>query len=73
MKEKLMQLMQEAEAKMASISSLQEAEELRVKLLGKKGELTEMLKGMKSLAPEERKTFGQAANEARAKIENTLN
>jgi phenylalanyl-tRNA synthetase alpha chain len=73
MKEKLMQLMQEAEAKMASISSLQEAEELRVKLLGKKGELTEMLKGMKVLAPEERKTFGQAANEARAKIENTLN
>ena len=73
MKEKLMQLMQEAEAKMASISSLQEAEELRVKLLGKKGELTEMLKGMKALAPEERKTFGQAANEARAKIENTLN
>ena len=73
MKEKLMQLMQEAEAKMASISSLQEAEELRVKLLGKKGELTEMLKGMKSLAPEDRKTFGQAANEARAKIENTLN
>ncbi len=73
MKEKLMQLMQEAEAKMSSISSLQEAEELRVKLLGKKGELTEMLKGMKALAPEERKTFGQAANEARAKIENTLN
>ena len=73
MKEKLMQLMQEAEAKMASISSLQEAEELRVKLLGKKGELTEMLKGMKALAPEDRKTFGQAANEARAKIENTLN
>ena len=73
MKEKLMQLMQEAEAKMSCISSLQEAEELRVKLLGKKGELTEMLKGMKALAPEERKTFGQAANEARAKIENTLN
>ena len=73
MKEKLMQLMQEAEAKMSSISSLQEAEELRVKLLGKKGELTEMLKGMKALAPEDRKTFGQAANEARAKIENTLN
>ena len=73
MKEKLMQLMQEAEAKMSGISSLQEAEELRVKLLGKKGELTEMLKGMKTLAPEERKTFGQAANEARAKIENTLN
>ncbi|MBP5750211.1 MAG: phenylalanine--tRNA ligase subunit alpha, partial [Firmicutes bacterium] len=73
MKERLKQLMQEAEAKMASIASLQEAEELRIKLLGKKGELTDMLKGMKDLAPEERKSFGQAANEARAKIENTLN
>ena len=73
MKERLTQLMQEAEKKMGSISSLQEAEELRIKLLGKKGELTEMLKGMKALAPEERKAFGQAANEARAKIENTLN
>ncbi len=73
MKEKLMQLMQKAEEQMASISSLQDAEDLRIKLLGKKGERTEMLKGMKSLAPEDRKSFGQAANEARARIENTLN
>ncbi|MBR5641096.1 MAG: phenylalanine--tRNA ligase subunit alpha [Firmicutes bacterium] len=73
MKERLKQLMLEAEAKMESISSLQEAEELRIKLLGKKGELTDLLKGMKDLAPEDRKSFGQAANEARAKIENTLN
>ena len=73
MKEKLMKLMQEAESRMASISNLQEAENLRIQLLGKKGELTEMLKGMKSLAPEERKSFGAAANEARAKIETTLN
>jgi phenylalanyl-tRNA synthetase alpha chain len=68
-----MQLMQQAEQRMAEISSLQEAENLRIQLLGKKGELTEMLKGMKALAPEERKSFGAAANEARAKIENTLN
>ena len=73
MKERLKQLMLDAEAKMQSIASLQEAEDLRIKLLGKKGELTEMLKGMKDLAPEERRSFGQAANEARAKIENTLN
>ncbi|MBP5749276.1 MAG: phenylalanine--tRNA ligase subunit alpha [Firmicutes bacterium] len=73
MKERLKQLMQDAEAKMQSIASLQEAEDLRIKLLGKKGELTEMLKGMKDLAPEDRRSFGQAANEARAKIENTLN
>ena len=73
MRERLKQLMREAEEKMGSIVSLQEAEELRIRLLGKKGELTDLLKGMKDLAPEDRKSFGQAANEARAKIESTLN
>ena len=73
MKEKLMQLMQTVDERIANIASLQDAENLRIQLLGKKGELTEMLKGMKDLLPEERKSFGQAANEARAKIENTLN
>ena len=71
--ERLRQLMQDADANMENIGSLQEAEDLRIRLLGKKGELTELLKNMKSLSPEERKEFGQAANQARAKIENTLN
>lgn len=44
----------------------------RVKYLGKKGELTAILKGMGALSPEERKEVGQAANEARADIENAL-
>ena len=39
-----------------------EVEELRVKLLGKKGELTEMLKDLKNMDIEERKQFGQEAN-----------
>ncbi|MCQ2560664.1 MAG: phenylalanine--tRNA ligase subunit alpha [Clostridia bacterium] len=73
MKEKLKQMMLDAETKMLALGSLQEAEEMRVKLLGKKGELTEILRSMKDLAPEERKILGQAANEARNTIETALN
>ena len=73
MKEKLKQMMLDAEAKMKALENLQEAEEMRIKLLGKKGELTEILRSMKDLAPEERKVLGQAANEARNKIETALN
>ena len=45
-------------------------EELRVKLLGKKGELTAVLKMMGKLSPEERPVLGQLANAVRAEIEN---
>ncbi|HEY5584983.1 MAG TPA: phenylalanine--tRNA ligase subunit alpha [Ruminiclostridium sp.] len=48
--------------KIKQAASSVEVEELRVKLLGKKGELTEMLKDLKNLAIEERKQFGQEAN-----------
>ena len=47
-------------------------EELRVKLLGKKGELTAVLKMMGKLSPEERPVMGQLANAVRAEIENKL-
>jgi len=44
----------------------------RVRFLGKKGELTAILKGMGKLTPDERKAVGQAANDARAVIEQAL-
>ena len=47
-------------------------EELRVKLLGKKGELTAVLKMMGKLSPEERPVMGQMANAVRAEIEAKL-
>ena len=47
-------------------------EELRVKLLGKKGELTAVLKQMGKLSPEERPVMGQMANTVRAEIEAKL-
>ncbi len=45
-----------------------EVEELRVKLLGKKGELTEMLKDLKNMDIEERKQFGQKANALKTEL-----
>lgn len=49
-----------------------ELEALRVKFLGKKGELTAVLKMMGKLSPEERPVMGQLANQVRAKLEETL-
>ena len=47
-------------------------EQLRVKYLGKKGELTAVLRGMGQLSPEERPVVGQIANEVRAIIEEAI-
>ena len=64
--------------KLSALASLEAAEtpaaleELRVKLLGKKGELTAVLKMMGKLSPEERPVMGQLANAVRAEIEAKL-
>ena len=50
-------------------SDQKQIEELRVKYLGKKGELTAILKQMGSLSPEERPVMGQLVNEAKAVLE----
>ena len=47
-------------------------ESIRIKYLGKKGELTAVLRGMGQLSPEERPKIGQIANEVRAEIEEML-
>ncbi|MBR7150715.1 MAG: phenylalanine--tRNA ligase subunit alpha [Clostridia bacterium] len=48
-------------------------EQIKIKYLGKKGELTAVLRGMGSLSPEERPVVGQIANEVRAAIEAAIN
>ena len=53
-------------------SNLKETDEIRVKYLGKKGELTAILKQMGSLTPEERPKMGQLVNEAKALVEEQL-
>lgn len=72
MKEKVAQLKEQAQSSIESAASLQELEEIRVSLLGKKGELTEISKGMKTLSPEERPIIGQLVNETREFISSML-
>ncbi|MEQ9736507.1 MAG: phenylalanine--tRNA ligase subunit alpha, partial [Algiphilus sp.] len=50
----------------------QSVEQLRVQLLGKKGELTQLLKQLGGLPPEERKTVGAAINEAKQQVQDQL-
>ena len=47
-------------------------EQIKVRYLGKKGELTAVLRGMGKLTPEERPVIGQLANEVREEIENAM-
>lgn len=72
MKEQLNKIRQTAEEKLATITELSALEELRIQYLGKKGELTAVLKGMGTLTPEERPLIGQLANEVRGFIETAL-
>ena len=72
MKEKLELISKQTIAKIEELSSMQELQDLRVKVLGKKGELTEILRGMKDLTPEERPVIGAMANTVRDEIEGAL-
>jgi len=69
MKEKIEAIRAAAKAAIEKTASENEIEELRVKYLGKKGELTAMLKQMGSLSPEERPAMGQLVNEAKQRLE----
>ncbi len=66
------QLVEMAVAAVAAANSSPELEGVRVKYLGKKGEVTLLMKQMGGLAPEERPAFGQQVNAVRAQIEAAL-
>lgn len=72
MRERLEALQAEALRELESAAGLQELNDLRVKYLGKKGPLTEILRGMGALSAEERPVIGQVANEVRASIEEVI-
>ncbi len=72
MKELIENIRQDASRLLEEISSVEELENLRIKFLGKKGELTSVLKGLGKASPEERPVIGQRANEVRAFIEQKL-
>ena len=69
MLDRLKQLQVEALSEVANTTDLKELNDLRVKYLGKKGELTAVLKSMKDVAPEDRPMVGQLVNETREAIE----
>lgn len=72
MKQKLEDIRARAKAQLEALSDLSELENFRVQVLGKKGELTGILKSMGSLSAEERPKMGQLANEVRQSIETML-
>ncbi len=72
MKEKLQKIKDEAISQISSSGALEKLNEIKVAYLGKKGELTTVLKSMKDVLPEDRPAVGQLVNEAREAIEKTL-
>ncbi len=72
MKEQLAKIRAEALAAFESVKDSAALDELRVRYLGKKGELTAVLKQMGRLSAEERPAMGQLANEVRAALESAL-
>ncbi len=72
MKQKLEDIRARAKAQLSEFTDLSELENFRVQVLGKKGELTGILKSMGALSAEERPKMGQLANEVRASIETML-
>ncbi|RKO67625.1 phenylalanine--tRNA ligase subunit alpha [Desulfofundulus salinus] len=72
MEEQLHKMVAEAKEALARADSLEALEEIRIRYLGKKGELTRVLRGMNALPAEERPRIGQLANSIREVLENEL-
>jgi len=72
MKEQIAKIKEQALKEIENSNILQELENVRVKYLGKKGELTALLKGMKDLNPEERPKIGALVNTVRDEIEEKI-
>ena len=72
MKEQLLGILEEAKKVLSAAQSAAELEDARVRFLGKKGDLTAVLRGMGQLSAEERPVIGQVANDVRAEIEELL-
>ena len=73
MKEQLQKIKEQAAAELTALTDGKALEDLRVKFLGKKGELTAILKQMGKLSAEERPVMGQLANDVRTYLETAIN
>src|ERR671931_2127440 len=72
MLERIAALRKEAEAAVAAAGSSAELEELRVRYLGRRAELPNLLRGVRDLPPDQRGPVGQAANQARQALEELI-
>ena len=73
MQNKLNEILERAKAEVAQAKVLNEINDCRIKYLGKKGEITAIMKSMGKLTPEEKKELGKAANTVRAEVETLIN
>ena len=72
MQNKLKEILENAKKNIAEASSKEDIEKIRVEYLGKKGQLTSILKSMGKLSKEERPVVGKVANEVRENIEEMI-
>lgn len=72
MQEKLKRIVDQAVSQINDSDGMEKLNDIRVAFLGKKGELTSVLKSMKEVAPEDRPKVGQMVNEAREQLEKRL-
>lgn len=72
MKKKLLEVKEKALRSLSEVNDLKQLDDARIRILGKKGELTGLMKGMGKLSKEERPVIGQLANEVRSAIETEL-
>ncbi|MDJ0507860.1 MAG: phenylalanine--tRNA ligase subunit alpha [Crocosphaera sp.] len=68
----LQSLQQDAEQEITAVESLEDLEQLRINYLGKKGKLSQILRGMGKLSPEERPRVGSLANEVKEALQSNL-
>lgn len=73
MQERISEILKEAKDRLEKAGETKEVEDIRVAILGKKGQLTEILRGMGGLSKEEKKEIGPAANKAKNEIEQLIN
>ncbi len=73
LKDNLLQMKEEVEKRINEAKLAENVEQIRVEFLGKKGKITEVLKGLKDLSVEEKKEIGKIANDVKVEIEDKIN
>ncbi|MBX9704893.1 MAG: phenylalanine--tRNA ligase subunit alpha, partial [Gammaproteobacteria bacterium] len=68
----LASLVKQAEAAIEQATDLSVIEQLRVDYLGKKGSITEVMKNLANVAPEDRPKLGQVVNEAKQRVQQAI-